>query len=133
MNASDFTPKQIEAIRIAVAEVAGLTDVHETGNEHKRVVMHRASNGRDWCITPDYPADLNAVHEVEKSLTGPQWDAYTHDLDAIGRRGDKVPWREMNPSRVIDAYLVHANATDKCIALLMTLAPDKWEAIKSNP
>lgn len=149
MNTKDLTPKQLAAIRIAVAEIDGWERwkcydgcVWLTMPDSDRCRQTWLAGGmtktdqpveqvRDDC--PNYPADLNAVHEVEKLLTGPQWDMYTRFIDDIGRCGDKLPWQDINPSRVIDAYLVHANAMDKCFALLITVAPDKLEVIKANP
>jgi hypothetical protein len=133
MNASDFTPKQIQAIRIAVAEVAGKTEVRETVNDYVRDIMCRANNGRDWSIVPNYPADLNAVHEVEKMLIASDEDGdfrcRYHCVvlpDSLGIDTDvwqhRFMWR-----------LISATALQRCIALLMTVTPDKWEAIKANP
>lgn len=127
----NLTPKQIQAIRIAVAEVAGWNFVRLSTYNDKRPVYAHPTTEALTTELPNYPADLNAVHEVEMLLTGPQWNEYTRILDDIGRCGGKLPWQDINPSRVIDAYLVHANATDKCIALLMTLAHDKWLEIQN--
>jgi hypothetical protein len=71
---------------------------------------------------PDYLNDLNAMHEAEKVLTGPQWDDYTARLDHLSRVACKLPcWRGINLSRVIDAFQIHAGADVKAEAFLRTL------------
>lgn len=70
---------------------------------------------------PDFPNDLNACHEFEKSLTAVQWNLYTHFIEVV-TRGDIVSWlpgwMDINPSRLIDACLVHSTARQRCEAFL---------------
>jgi len=75
-----------------------------------------------YFAVPNFPESLDAVATLEARLTGPEWDRYTDELDRITRKEPTaLPWKDMNPSRVIDAFLVHAKADQKCRALVASL------------
>ena len=104
-----------EEIRVKVAELQGWENVHRFNKWQeggpascKDGDLVGDFNGRTRCHLPNYPADLNACHEVEKMLTNEQWPAYSSTL-----------WRITNqaPSN----YECHASARQRCEALLITL------------
>ncbi len=121
MSTSDFTPRQLAAIRIAVAEVAGWVRIppnRSWPNEY-----YKAPDGA--CRTreelPDYPADLNAVMKVVRAIARPEARRkYMREL-----RGSA----EYN----LDFNMLTATALQCSIAFLKAITPDKWEAIKTNP
>lgn len=84
------------------------------------------------CICPfaDYPADLNAVHEAVTAATAEHFRApYWESLREV--MGWLIPDHPVY--KYHDDYgMVNASALHHCIALLMTVAPDKWEAIKND-
>lgn len=73
--------------------------------------------------TPDYPNDLNAVHEAEKNLsdtqTNDQWSRYCEELNALCCR---IPCGGGNR---LCGYTIHASATQRAEALLRTIG--KWK------
>jgi hypothetical protein len=77
---------------------------------------------------PDYCGSLDAIHEAEKALTGPQWTAYCKAVDRASRNGDnRLPFQSMNPSYVVDAYMIHATAQQKAEAICRVIHPEKYE------
>lgn len=66
-----------EAQRIAIAEAMGWR-VFVAYNEDYRVTKE----GGERMLLPDYPEDLNAMHEAEKTL-GQNWHTYCHKLHAV--------------------------------------------------
>ena len=65
---------------------------------------------------PNYPNDLNAVHELEEKVKrDEQWDDYIEGLDAIVNLNIRM-------SRKFENWcLAHATAPQRCEALLCTL------------
>jgi hypothetical protein len=123
MNTSEFTPKQLQAIRIAVAEAAGWHHIHYDGPE--LIVGHPRSQRKPDISpvpVPKYTESLDAVHEVENGLPIEKLVRYGHFLR------DVLTWKW--PRKRTSIF---ATALQRCIALLMTLAPDKWKAIKNDP
>lgn len=139
----NLTPKQIQAIRIAVANVAG-KDSWFRCSQHSEVTPEQATLGTlcPWCgetlewwdgtngPLPNYPESLDAVHEVvvglkfgkveQSAYAGKLIEAVNHD-----RHGE---FRFMGASQFDQMF---ATAMQRCIALLMTLAPDKWLEIQN--
>lgn len=70
---------------------------------------------------PDYCGSLDAMHHAEQTLSADQWNEYVRELDFIVRKtAEHLPaWKEINPSRVIDAVLVHATARHKAEAFIL--------------
>lgn len=143
MNTKDLTPKQLAAIRIAVAEIDGWERwkhydgcVWLTMPDSDRCRQTWLAGGmtktdqqveqvRDDC--PNYPADLNAVRDVVMKMGIVPKRCIAENLEKVCE--DDLPGDVWG-----DAFAVqNATALQRCIALLMTLAPDKWEAIKANP
>lgn len=110
------------AQRIAIAEACGWKWKPELfgliqGPEH-------LSGARN---VPDYPNDLNAMHEAEKVLTEKQWDSYINwelrcTVAAAQDRTIKCSVRPM-PDEV--RGLVHATAAQRAEAFLK--ATGRWE------
>lgn len=74
-------------------------------------------------MLPNYPNDLNAMHEAEKLLSGQQWSDYVVMLE---RNYLSFPiWKEMNPSTAIGIGCVHATSQQRSEAFLRTIG--KWQ------
>ena len=62
---------------------------------------------------PDYLNDLNAMHDVEKTLSRPLWDSYISEL------------HELIGHNHIERYAISASAAQRAEAFLRTL--NLWE------
>ena len=95
-----------EAQRIAIAEACGIVSKDKWGSLYKtpRGIL------RDC---PDYPTDLNAMHEAEKVLTLPERRKYRKTL--LGH---------CEPASIA----IHATAAQRAEAFLRTIG--KWEDAK---
>ena len=95
-----------EAQRIAIAEACGIVSKDKWGSLYKtpRGIL------RDC---PDYPTDLNAMHEAEKVLTLPERRKYRKTL--LGH---------CEPASIA----IHATAAQRAEAFLLTIG--KWEDAK---
>jgi hypothetical protein len=96
--------------RIAIAEVRGWYDIGEpTWN---RRVLGRLGQGPLRNI-PDYPQDLNAMHEAEKVLTEKHVRSYAFILAQVL---DTIPTVDLD-----DQFLnIHATAAQRAEAFLRT-------------
>lgn len=66
-------------MRVAIAEKCGWTNTEEGWWSPKdRLGMREL-----MFAPPNYPADLNAMHEAEKVLKDGPWDTYIEALDSI--------------------------------------------------
>jgi hypothetical protein len=92
--------------RIAIAEACGIVSKDKWGSLYKtpRGIL------RDC---PDYPTDLNAMHEAEKVLTLPERRKYRKTL--LGH---------CEPASIA----IHATAAQRAEAFLLTIG--KWEDAK---
>ncbi len=71
---------------------------------------------------PDYPADLNACHEMEKVLTDDQFDEqYVVELGRLFYPANKGPWKWSECPTMV----VRATAEQRAEAFLRTIG--KWE------
>lgn len=96
-----------EQINAAIAKELGWTQVeaiHRSGRAPGATYV-----GREFI--PNYCADLNAMHEAEKTL----------DEDQMWRMARNI---ELNPDR----WYFHASARDRAEAFLRTLG--KWEEVQ---
>lgn len=86
-----MTPEQQ---RIKIAEVRGWSNVkiyprsesnkrHSGDTESIGIGCRHPSWGGGSCSVPNYPYDLNAMHEAESALNLNQWDAYESHLKSI--------------------------------------------------
>jgi hypothetical protein len=101
-----------QEIRIALAEWDGKWN---TGwpNSHSPI-YERLKH------VPDYPNDLNAVHELEKKLDFKQSATYAEHLVFYYRDQEVV-----EPYYKLMFMAAHADASQRCEALLRTL--NKWK------
>lgn len=112
-----------ERQRIAIADYCGWNGVKIYFDSNKWWGRNPKSKYSD--LVPDYPNDLNAMHDAEKSLTEKQWKKYPVWLA-------KVIAGTQNKSRangtrvyVPQSCLLAANAPQKAEAFLRTIG--KWE------
>jgi hypothetical protein len=94
-----------EQQRIAIAVACGWLKVH----------------GHSVAGIPDYPFDLNAMHEVEKVLTDDQWPIYRDEIRLV----------VLGPIRMVSDWCksdIHATAAQRAEAFLRTIG--KWEEAK---
>lgn len=112
----NLTPKQIQALRIALAEVAGW--IFDNADDDMPCAIHPTLG--HLTFLPNWPVDLNAVHELEMGLTDEKLIRYGYFLS------DVMTWKW--PTRSSSTF---ATALQRCIALLMTLAPEKWLEIQN--
>jgi hypothetical protein len=71
---------------------------------------------------PDYPADLNAMHEAEKVLTNEQFDRYRVDLWTVVGNQD-FAFEGCAPLTAVRCF-ISATAAQRCEAFLRTLG--RW-------
>ena len=105
-----------EKQQIAIAKACGWTEIEPQrltsgGGDYFTGKFHglRKDGSRDYFV-PDYPKDLNAMHEAEKVLTSSQEKEYVNDLDWMSER-----W----------GGTVFAPAAQRAEAFLRTIG--KWE------
>lgn len=102
-------------IRIAIAEsmgwsFQGITGFISYGYKDKKAVT-----------VPDYPNDLNACHEFEKTLTPDQGAIFERHLESICQRALIIS----GTTHWLKFKCVSATAPQRCEAYLRTL--NKWE------
>ena len=113
-----MTPEQQ---RIAIAEACGWKN-----HDHPDVMQFKQgwTMPEQWCMDPkgvlrfnhdrpNYPLDLNAMHDVEKVLTNEQLEVYCNILH---KPNHGVYWA------------IHATASQRAEAFLRTIG--KWEEAK---
>lgn len=114
--------------RIAIAEACGWK-FHRTakkggrGIELVQIVKPDGTNAHPWpCVAdsgvfgnlPDYPSDLNAMHEAEKLLSGNEGVSYRLILSAnSGKRDAKYP--------TVESAMCHATASERADAFVEIL------------
>lgn len=79
----------------------------------------RHGDAADLTGVPDYPNDLNAMHEAEKVLLSEKWTEYWHHVFDGNRR------YQGSVSAPSVLYMLHAIAAQRAEALLRTL--NLWE------
>ena len=111
-----------EAIRAAIAEVLKWrSDTRNVGPRGSKMDGWWTPFGRfttDINDIPDYPGDLNAMHEAEKVLNAGQINTYIGHLFSFAKVAEagSNPW-EIIASRVA----IHATASQRAEAFLRTL------------
>jgi len=103
-----MTPEQIN---IKIAEACGWRHAPEDVEEYP----WQDREGEAYKRPPDYYGDLNACHEMEKSLTANQCEVY--DKLLLQQKGD-MGW-------VSSSYAWNATAPQRCEAFLRALG--LWE------
>jgi len=96
-----------EQQRIVIAEICGWSRTSSTSG-----LVEAWQKGAEYTTKlPDYPNDLNAMHEAEKALSEEQWIAYIEILGTV------------MPDARLRSY-VHATAAQRAKAFLETF--NKW-------
>lgn len=112
-----------EALRIAIAEVCGTLRPGKPIHEHRYGPGPMKVIARGKPISPNYPSDLNACHEMEKVLTAEHIFPYEiHLCQIIHQDGPVAP----GPL----GFEWHASARQRCLAFVKTLglSPDGTNA-----
>lgn len=66
-----------DKLRIKVAELCGLKDIHYLDNTSWVYGYRNGQRGEEWQDDlPNYPNDLNAMHKAEKTMTDEQRTHY---------------------------------------------------------
>ena len=97
-----------DKINAAIAEACGWTRVNATHRSGKAPNADYVGSE----FIPDYWNDLNAMHQVEKTLTIPEWYDYATYLNPM--------WTKEK--------LIHATAFQRAEAYLKTIG--KWEGLQ---
>lgn len=115
-----------ELINQRIAEKCGWkyhkyqADVGEGRFEELEVYVDK--NGCHYTSIPNYFSDLNACHEMEKTLTDGEWERFDLTLD-------EIVYRERDPSK--NRYRrCSATAPQRCEAFLRTVGG--WEEGKDK-
>jgi hypothetical protein len=113
-----------EQQQIAIAKACGWTPesgvMQYDGEEFPWTIWHKDGKTRNSC--PDYPNDLNAMHEAEKVLPDKgvnAWWAYVANINSH------------NPTPLGSETAVHATAAQRCEAFLRTLG--LWQPTPTQP
>jgi len=109
-----------EAQRIAIAESVGFRMITECddGPHDGRLFGFPAGKTLEQEL-PDYPCDLNAMHEVEKILTDDQ--AFPGYYDALAATGKPIPDYDQR-------HIMCATAAQRAEAYLKTI--NRWDDSK---
>lgn len=100
-----------QEIRIAIAEFCGYRRFESPQNTMN--FFH--PNGKETCICPNYPKDLNAMHEAEGWLNNEQtWKFTCIIVDITGAESFSETF-----------VILHATASQRAEALLRTIG--KWK------
>lgn len=113
------TPDQIAKLRVRMAELDGYSDFGEMDvglGPCLTAMYHPSQTEMSILCVPNYPEDLNAVHELEKKLTKEQQFTYGKLLMSM------MPKEILAPREWF--YVAHATALQRCIAIDQTLSKD---------
>lgn len=121
-----------EQINIAIAEACGWTCLgqvegckpHGYPPDARKPTTKELIKGygpSPWDV-PDYTADLNACHELEKMLDDKQLARYAQQIIGSARRKMNIPDHE---SHYPVPFIISATARQRCEAYLRTLG--KWK------
>lgn len=115
-----------EEQRIAIAEVCGWTHVHHSTklstNLFNKMVGVSPSGISDNIFVPNYPTNLNAMHEAEKALSPNDTVVYAGHLTRGKEIWDVIPNDESFP---VCPAAICATAAQRAEAFLRTLG--KWK------
>lgn len=96
------------------------------------VPQTRECTGEAWSreifmyFTPNYPADLDAMHEAEKVLTPMQQGAYLSHIREIIHKATVGPNGTI-ATPIIDTWYWHATASQRAEAFCRTLYPERFK------
>jgi hypothetical protein len=115
-----------DQIRIAIAEWCGWKFIVSHDVMGKAVPDRWIKDEMEYFEDhpfPDYPNDLNAVHEMEKRL---EEESFTNINCYVGRLADVCRPEGSDPDSIDDLLrCIHATARQRCEALLKTIG--KWK------
>lgn len=126
-----MTLEQIQAlsddeIRVMVAELMGWTGIHEEDRSGFGGYCGTAPSGKVGAFVPNYPADLNAAHEMESAVY-PCFETATDDELRRWMRYRKELSKAAMPScqegAGLDERLIRATARQRCEAFLAVMQP----------
>ena len=122
-----MTPEQVKALsddelRIRVAELVGWTNVQQSDDAVEDIsnigcgfvgTLPKCDecNKEFLFPVPDYPYDLNACHEMEEAIKGPDAAIYTSLLTIDN------PWMH-----IVGWNLLHATARQRCEAFVIAMS-----------
>lgn len=98
-----------EQINAAIAEVCGWTEIGicDCGFKISGIPPYRSAHKKH---IPDYCADLNEMHDAEKTLTDDQWHDYVENVGGFCQQ------------------VMYATARQRAEAFLRTIG--KWEEVQ---
>lgn len=105
-------------MRIAIAGKMGFTEICESG-PFKRL------NGKidgEWFHIPNYPADLNACHEMEKVFHAD----YNLQCFYMQKLRD-VCYRTKHSGETIEFAMANARPIQRCLSFCRVFYPERWE------
>lgn len=111
-----------EQQRIAIAEWMGWSDIKQgpyDGSPFGRLDTHELKP------VPNYPEDLNAMHEAEKQLDKSLVAKYQENLIKICVTLDKL--FVIGQKYGLDGYVIHATASQRSEAQCQTLWPERFQ------
>jgi hypothetical protein len=116
-----------EQINIAIAESLGWTNcrlaIKGAGGGTRYPTAHGMPPNRKYeSSCPNYTADLNACHELEKTLDDKQLARYAQQIIGSARRKMNIPDHE---SHYPVPFIISATARQRCEAYLKTIG--KWK------
>jgi hypothetical protein len=126
-----------EQIRIAIAEacgwrrqisesaILGIISTQWFKPDGTKAHPHEVS-GNALGYTPDYPNDLNAMHEAEKNLGNGQHEKYESHIQNILIK-EELKWMSGGKNKIVSSerYIWHAVARQRAEAFLRTIY--KWK------
>lgn len=110
-----------EEIRVRVAELCGWKRRAWQDRKGRPCKAWTSPEGRDMAgMPPNYPADLNACHEFERMLIGPQAVSYGTRLAQLQRRDITIEPGDRYP-KAATVHEWHATARQRCEAFLAVM------------
>lgn len=92
---------ELDELRVKVAEARGWKDCHRGIIENRASSVGTLDGVRKFI--PDYPCDLNAMHEAEKLLSDSQYERFSVELWALVNGSQ--PRQARHPIRCDRAFL----------------------------
>lgn len=122
MTIEELQNKTDEQLSVICAEIFGYK-VHSWGVTHPNGVDQGRGMNPALDLIPNYPADLNAMHEAEKTLNADEFKAYQRAfLDLTGVEGFGI-------FDNTDQSLITLPARERCIAFIAVKQTDGKEGV----
>jgi hypothetical protein len=113
-----------EEMRLAIAEKRGCPKPFHNSNVPERRGEIYDGN---WMPLPDYPASLDAVSPVARSLAVHLRYEYTRALRAIVVRDATSGMNDPDSGLISDVFFYEATALQRCEALCRVWFPERFE------